>query len=286
MKNKNKKLFNIGKKVLSVLIFIFGAILMIFLFFSYGSTIPRVVFLDVGQGDSALIQAPSGQIVLIDGGPDNKVLRGLGNNLPFYRRRIDFLIISHYHDDHIAGLIEIIKRYRVGALIYSGKEADSPLMFELLKTASQYKVVLRPLDNQMSLSFDQDCRLDLLNPDILNIKEDPNNSLVSRLECGGRSFLFAGDNGSAAEKILLASGWPLKADIFKASHHGSNTSNSEAFLEEVSPRLVIVSVGKDNRFGHPGALFLERIGRLGIPCKRTDIEGNVRFSSNKMLNNN
>ncbi|MFA6194630.1 MAG: MBL fold metallo-hydrolase [Patescibacteria group bacterium] len=277
MKNKNKKLFNIGKKVLLVLLSISGAILMVFLIFSDKLANPQVVFLDVGQGDSALIQAPDGKTVLIDGGPDNKVLRGLGKNMPFYRRRIDFLIISHYHDDHIAGLIEVVKRYQVGALIYSGKEPDTPLMSELLKVASQHKVALRPLDNQINLSFGLDCRLDLLDPDILNIKEDPNNSLVSRLECGGRSFLFGGDNGSAVEKILLASGWLLKADIFKASHHGSNTSNSEAFLEEISPRLIIVSVGKDNRFGHPGPLFLERAATLGIPVKRTDNNGDVKI---------
>lgn len=277
MASKIKKIFNIGKKILIMIITVLGLILAISFVFPQGLSSPEVVFLDVGQGDSVLIRAPGGQTVLIDGGPDNKVLRRLGNNMPFYRRRIDFLVISHYHDDHIAGLIETIKRYRVGALVYSGKAPDNFLISELLRTASENKVSLKRLDSQMNLSFSPDCRLGILNPAVLNIKEDPNNSLISRLDCSGQSFLFAGDNGLSAEKALLASGWPLRADVFKASHHGSNTSNSEAFLESVSPQIVIVSVGQDNRFGHPGVIFLDRVNNLGIPLKRTDECGDVKI---------
>lgn len=277
MENNKDKISNIRKKILSIVLAVIGLILIVFLVFSKKTGYLEVVFLDVGQGDSALIEAPDGQIILIDGGPDNKVLRGLGKKLPFYRRQIDFLIISHYHDDHIAGLIEIIKRYRVRTLVYSGKKPDNALIAELLRVASDNKVSLRSLDSQMSLSFSPDCRLDILNPAALNIKEDPNNSLTSRLNCAGQSFLFAGDNGSTIEKALLAAGWPLKADIFKASHHGSNTSNSEAFLEAVSPKIIIVSVGQDNRFGHPGSLFLDRISRLDILLKRTDTVGDIKI---------
>ncbi len=286
MEHNNKKVFNIGKKISLIVLSASGLILMIFFIFSYKSGSAELAFLDVGQGDSALIKTPDGQIVLIDGGPDNKVLRGLGKNMPFYRRRIDFMIISHYHDDHIAGLIEIIRRYQVKTLVYSGKEPDNLLIAELLRIASENKILLKSLDNQMNISFSPDCRLDILNPAALYIKEDPNNSLVSRLDCSGQRFLFAGDNGSAAEKALLASGWTLKADVFKASHHGSNTSNSEDFLEGISPRIIIVSVGRDNRFGHPGTVFLDRASNLDIPYKRTDIEGNIKFLLNKMLNNN
>ena len=257
--------------------FIFGIIMLILAIFKYGLPELKVVFLDVGQGDSALIKAPNGQIVLIDGGPDNKVLRGLGKNLPFYHRNLDFLVISHYHDDHITGLIEIIRRYRVKALIYSGKIPDSPLILDLLEVASQYKVELRPINSQVEIIFGPDCRLNFLNPGILVAKDDSNESLVARLNCDNRSFLFAGDNGAALESAIINSGWSLKADVFKASHHGSNTSNSLSFLEKVAPHFIVVSVGTDNRFGHPGPFFLERAAALGIPVKRTDQDGDIKI---------
>ncbi len=277
MKKNRLKSSNIIKKTALALAALFGLILLIFTIFGRPNHKLELVFLDVGQGDGTLIKTPDGRTILIDGGPDNKVLWGLGKNLPFYRRRIDFLILSHYHDDHFVGLIEIIKRYRVGTLIYSGKAPDSLLILELLKVASQYKVELKALSGQADLSFGPTCNLSLLNPIILGIKEDPNNSLVSRLDCSGRRFLLAGDNPATAEKALLMSGWPLEADIFKASHHGSNTSNGAAFLEKINPRLIIISVGADNRFGHPGSFFLERATALDIPIKRTDIEGDVKI---------
>lgn len=275
MKDLIIKLLNISKKIALFIMAIFGLIFAVFFILSPQDNKMKAIFLDVGQGDSSLIKAPGGQVILVDGGPDNKVLQGLGKNLPFWRRRIDFLVLSHYHDDHITGLIEIIKRYQVGTLIYQEKMPDSLLVSELLRIASQKKVRLLSLGSQASLSLGSNCDLNLLNPAVLGIKEDANNSLVSKLDCEGRELLFAGDNNEKVEEALLGSNWPLKADIFKASHHGSNTSNSADFLEKVAPRLIVISVGADNRFGHPGRYFLERAAALGIPVKRTDIDGEI-----------
>lgn len=269
------RLFKISKKIALLIVVIFGLIFAIFFIFRPQNDGMKAIFLDVGQGDASLIKTPGGQVILIDGGPDNKVLQGLGKNLPFYRRRIDFLVLSHYHDDHITGLIEIIKRYQVGTLIYQEKMPGSLLVSELLKIASQKKVRLLSLGSQANLPLGSNCDLNLLNPAVLGIKEDANNSLISRFDCEGQELLFAGDNNEKVEKALLNSGWSLKADIFKASHHGSNTSNSADFLEKVAPRLIVISVGADNRFGHPGRYFLERAAALGIPVKRTDIGGEI-----------
>lgn len=260
-----------------MIIVIFCLISAIFLIFRRQYHGLELVFIDVGQGDSSLIKTPGGRTILIDGGPDNRVLRGLGKNLPFYRRSIDFLIISHYHDDHITGLIETIKRYRVKNLVYSGKIPDSLLISELLNVASQNKVKLTPLNGQANLPLGSNCDLNLLNPVILGIKDDSNNSITIRLDCLEKSFLFAGDNNDKVEAALLAFDWPLKADIFKASHHGSNTSNSASFLEKIAPRLIVVSVGANNRFGHPGSFFMDRAAALGLPIKRTDIDGDQRI---------
>lgn len=277
MKKYSQKLLNIIKKIALTLATFFGIILLILALFGRSSHVLELVFLDVGQGDGTLIKTPSGQVILIDGGPDNIILQGLGKNLPFYRKRIDFIILSHYHDDHAVGLIEIIKRYRVGTLIFQDKLQDSLIIDNLMKIATQSKVELKPLAGQADLSFGTGCNLSLLNPVILGVKEDSNNSIVSRLDCKNLSVLLAGDNPETTEKILINSNWPLKADIFKASHHGSNTSNSTAFLKRVAPRLIVVSVGADNRFGHPGTFFIERAATLGIPVKRTDIDGELKY---------
>ncbi|HBA36550.1 TPA: hypothetical protein DCZ15_01595 [Candidatus Falkowbacteria bacterium] len=238
---------------------------------------PEVHFFDIGQGDAALIKAPDGQTVLLDGGPDNSVLRRLGDSLPFYRRRLDFVIFSHYHDDHITGLVEVLQRYRVGKLIFAPPERESPILEALWETAAERRVEMLPVENMIRLSFTPDCTLDLLNPNSLGITADDNNSLYARFVCDKQSVLFTGDNSAKAEKALLVSGWPLSAEVLKASHHGSKTANSEEFLRAVNPNLLVISVGEDNRFGHPHPLILERAVDLGISVKRTDELGSLKI---------
>ncbi len=275
----------IKKKILRYSLACFILILLITFFIHLYNirSVLEVDFLDVGQGDAILIKTPSNEAILIDGGPDNKVLWRLGENLSFYQRRIDYLILSHYHDDHAVGLIEILKRYRVGHLIYAGGISSSPVITELLDIAQSRKVELIPLDGEFQVSYGNDCRLDLLNPFVLGVKDDPNNSLVARLSCVGRTFLFSGDNSQSVEKILINSDWDIRADILKSSHHGSNSANSELFLRAVNPQFMVISVGADNRFGHPSPRIIELASVLGIDVKRTDESGSVKFLANKSL---
>ena len=109
------------------------------------------------------------------------------------------------------------------------------------------------------------------------MKVDPNNSLTVKLNCAGAKFLFSGDNSATIEKALLKTGLDLRADVLKASHHGSNSANSEAFLRAVNPKLLVISVGADNKFGHPSPLVLERAASLNINVKRTDQDGSVKI---------
>jgi competence protein ComEC len=244
-----------------------------------------VDFLDVGQGDAALIRTPSGQIILIDGGPDNKILRRLGERLPFYRRRIDYVLYSHYHADHITGLVGVMKWYEVKNLIYAPGAHSSSLLETLQQTATAAGVAIQPIVGTAKINFGPDCFLNLLNPEILGVAPDENNSLVAALACAGRTFLFSGDNNDKVEKALLAFTadkkicaqfvCDLHVEIFKASHHGSNTANSAEFLRAVRPQLMVISVGADNRFGHPHPATLERAASLGITVRRTDRDGSV-----------
>ena len=239
----------------------------------------EINFFDVGQGDASLIKTPSNRFILIDGGPDNRILRRLGDNLPFYRRRIDYLILSHYHEDHVVGLVEILKRYQVKNFIYAPSALESPAFVELLDAAQKSSVAVLALKNTARISYGDNCYLNLLNPAILEIKADDNNSLIAKLDCRDKKVLFSGDNSSTVEKILLNTGWDVSADVFKASHHGSKSANSETFLSTVNPKLIVISVGADNRFGHPSVEIIDRIESLDIRVERTDKMGNIQIFS-------
>lgn len=239
---------------------------------------PKFYFLNIGQGDAILIKLPGLITILIDGGPDNLVLRRLGGILPFYRRKIDILILSHPHDDHIIGLIEIVRRYKVGALIYMWQDDAPDLLNILLSEAAKRNVKIIGLKDSASLNYQNNCTINIMNPEGLGIKEDANNSLITKINCAGVSALFTGDNNSEVENKLIQTGQDLSAQILKAAHHGSKTANSVEFLQAVSPSLYIISVGALNRFGHPNQEIIERVQNLGIMIKRTDKDGTVEIN--------
>jgi competence protein ComEC len=254
-------------------------LLTVLCFFSVRNKISRVEidFLDVGQGDASLLKLPNNKIVLIDGGPDNLVLRRLGENLPFYKRKIDLIILSHFHDDHLIGLIEIIRRYEVGSIIYMRGMESSGIFQTFLKEAKERKINLVSLENEANIKYSEKCLLKILNPLVLGVKEDNNNSLITKIDCSPLSALFTGDSNYKVEEALLKTGQVWSAKILKASHHGSKTANSELFLRSVNPDILVISVGASNRFGHPSAEILERVRQLGIKIKRTDFEGTIEI---------
>jgi len=257
--------------------FLAAAFLIGLIFWPRGSARLEVDYLDVGQGDSSLIKTPTGQVILIDGGPDKVVLRRLGENLPFNHRRIDLIIISHRHEDHISGLVEVLKRYDVGRIIYAAGGDDNATWETLLAEAKREKVTLSPLTDGLKVAFRPDCYLNLLPPASLGVKADPNNSLAAKLDCLGKKFLWFGDSSSVVENALLKTDWDPVADVFKASHHASNSANGQKFLQAVNPKLVVISVGADNKFGHPAPKVLERLQALAMKFKRTDQAGTVKI---------
>ena len=244
-----------------------------------------VIFFDVGQGDAILLRNINGKNILIDGGPDNLILKKLGKFLPYYSRHLDLVVLSHGHDDHVNGLLEVFRRYQVDYLLL-GKNLESSYLQDLLldlirdknnvRKTYQKKTEVIYIEQQKELILDG-CRLIFFNPLILNVPDDDNNSLITRLSCFDQQFFFSGDNEIKVEKALLKLGLDLSTDVFKASHHGSKTSNSKEFLEALSPSFFIVSAGKNNRFDHPALEVIERVKSLGVNIKRTDYLGDVVF---------
>jgi len=246
----------------------------------------HVVFFDVGEGDAIFIETPRGQQILIDGGPSpTTLISALGHRMPFWDRSIDLVILTHADDDHIAGLIPVLERYRVGQVLDSGYEHDNPTYERWLELISEKEIPSHLARAGMRIGTGDGVELMVLHPgpELMKYTEADanNNSVVARLGIGQVSFLLPGDIEEVAEAMLLASGQELASTVLKVPHHGGNISSSAAFLKAVNPELVAISVGADNRFGHPSPQVVERLEELvgGERILRTDERGTIEVVS-------
>ena len=216
----------------------------------------HVTFVDVGQGDAVFITTPSGQQVLVDGGPDPlEMVRHLGANMPFRDRRIELVVLTHVHSDHVSGLLEVLRRYDVRRVLERKIEYDSP-PYEAWRQAVEEEgaEVIRAEAGQM-ISLGDGVFIQVLNPPARLLRgtasDVDNASVVLRLVYGNVSFLLAADMFRQGEAALLARNATIASDVLKVGHHGSRTSSSAAFLDQVSPAIAVITVGENNRFGHP-----------------------------------
>jgi competence protein ComEC len=245
----------------------------------------HVSFLDVGQGDAVLITVPGGQQILVDGGPSpSDLTSALGEEMPFWDRSIDLLIMTHADADHISGLAEVLDRYEVDAWMDNGRPEDDATHTECmarLEEAGIPRLAVRAGDR---LDLGEGIVLEMLHPPSPLMTgtdaDDNNNSLVLRLTWDEVEFLLTGDIGTEAEQLLLGSKQDLSADLLKVAHHGSGDSSSSEFLSVVSPSYAVISVGEDNRFGHPNEAILGRLAALGdVTVLRTDTDGAIEFTT-------
>ncbi len=220
----------------------------------------EISVLDVGQGDAILFEVPTGQVMLVDGGPDKKVLRRLGEELPFWERRIDVIALTHPHEDHFAGLNLVLERYEVGTVLITGVEAHSQGYQRFLEIINQKHIPLLIIEKPEQLVFG-DVRFNILYPDhsfknrrMSNLN---NSSLVIKVQYRLINMLLTGDAEKEEEGELLSSGINLQAEILKVGHHGSETSSTEEFLQAVKPALALISSGAGNTYGHPSLRTLK-----------------------------
>ena len=247
----------------------------------------HVVFFDVGQGDAIFVETPHGRQMVVDGGDDALALtRLLGERMRFYDRHIDIVAATHPHDDHIGGLMQVLERYGVGAVMERRIEYES----------GAYEAWARAVDAEAAngarmieasagqvITLDDDVRIEVLGP----ARELPrgttsdvdNASLVLRLVYGEVSVLLTGDIFEAAERGMLKSGAALDSDVLKVPHHGSDSSSTAEFLGAVSPAAAVISVGADNRFGHPAEGVVRRLEEfVGVGgLYMTSEQGTVEF---------
>lgn len=241
----------------------------------------EAVFFDVGQGDSFILKTPKGKLILVDGGPDWSTLFGLGWYLPWRQRTIDFLILSHGHDDHLSALPEIAKRYQINH-VFLPASLQGAAVEELLLVLKKQGTKIIYSQEQICLELETDCYLCIFPPSSEFLKSSDENdiSLAISFSCGGLSLAATGDAGVKREGSLLDSGFIQEVQIFKAAHHGSASANSLEFLRTLSPEIMIFSVGENNIYGHPSPEVINRAKTEGIEIRRTDQQGDILFYSN------
>lgn len=250
----------------------------------------EVVFFDIGQGDAIFIETLRGHQILIDGGPDINILEKLGREMPFFDRTIDLVILTHPEQDHIAGLIEVLERYRVEYILWTGvnrKTAEYERWREVIDKEEKEGAIIKIAKSGQkifcSAPESKDCYFEILYPfeclEGKEVKNANNTSIVARLVFKNNSFLFTGDIPKSVEAELIKEGANLDSDVLKVAHHGSKTSTIEDFIWKVSPEIAVIQAGRDNRYGFPHQEVLEILQKFDIKILRTDKNGDVKIIS-------
>ncbi len=240
-----------------------------------------IAMLDIGQGDSFLITAPSGAQLLIDGGKDATVLSELAKVMPAGDRSIDVVIGTHPDADHIGGLGPVLDRYDVGLFLTSEVEGDTQLYRDLLAQVVDQRIPAYYVRKGMNIVLDPTTQFKTLFPD-RDVRHWETNtaSMVGKLQMGSRSALFTGDSPISIEQYLVQTDpRDLNVDILKLGHHGSKTSSSEIYLRATSPALALISAGVNNRYGHPATEVIDRLKKLEIPWVSTQERGTVVWTT-------
>lgn len=231
-------------------------------------------FIDVGQGDSILIQTPNGKTVLVDGGKQST-----GDKVVAYLKKagvtsIDLLVATHPDADHIGGLVDVLKSFPVKKVLDSGKEHTTITYLDYLNLIESKGIPLEVPTSGETIALDSSIKIQVLNSGDRNANDNNDNSIVLKITYGSVSFLLTGDAGIDVESDLISK-FDLKSTILKAGHHGAKTSTSQEFVNAVKPEATILSYGKDNSYGHPVSEVVNRLKASGSKLYSTAESGDI-----------
>ena len=273
-------------KKYGLLTLIFILIFVNFLIFKldFQSSNHELIFamLNIGQGDAIFIQSPTGTQIMFDGGPIHKVLGPLSQIMPFYDKSLDAIIVTNPDADHIGGFLDILKKYKVGAIFEPGTSNVSKTYQNLENEIKRQKIKDVLVKKGMRLDIGGGAYIDILFPDRnVSLWSTNDGSIVARLVYGNTSVMLTGDATKMTEQIVMAeNSYPkLKSTILKVGHHGSHTSTSVEFVKEVAPAYALVSNGKNNKYGHPHKETLDTLNNFGTKIFRTDLLGTIILNS-------
>jgi competence protein ComEC len=248
----------------------------------------QIYALDVGQGDSALIITPEGKSVLIDAGTPQAADEVVAALRKRDVRSLDLAVATHPHADHIGGMRKVIENFGVKNFLDSGQEYASKEYQRMLEALVEKGIKVIDAKKGMKFELDSGVTLEVLNPLgndqwIREVRRGGSvenaNSVVLRLSYGNFSMLFTGDAETETEDLMMKSGVPLHAQVLKVGHHGSRYATSARFLEAVAPEAAVISVGAENRYGHPAQQTLDRLQKSGVKVYRTDLNGDIAIVS-------
>lgn len=233
----------------------------------------EITYIDIGQGNAVLVKSKN-ENLLIDGG-------NRANSRYYYNyiknknlKKIDYMIASHYDEDHIAGLISILENYKVLNVLSPAYKKDTKIYNSFKKSLSNSNAnIINPIQGD---SFNLgDAKVKILWPKVYKDGVDNDNFIVVKITYRNMKFLFPADASKDVEDQLIYSGYNLKSDVLMVGHHGSKYSTSKEFLKEVRPKLAIISVGKNNRYKHPSKEVIKLLNSENIKILRTDLDGNI-----------
>ena len=237
-----------------------------------------VHFLDVGQGDAILVVSPDGETLLVDVGPRKRAV----NPLPYLKQagvtKIDHLMITHSHLDHIGGFQRIAKELPIGEFWWSGYFHPTGTAKKLLAKVEELKIPTRVLKRGDELKLGAEVGITVLHPPETEkaVDHDLNNySIVLRISYGEIDFLLTGDAEVKAERMILASNMAVESEFLKVGHHGSVTATTLTFLKSVAPSFGVISCGRNNKYDHPHHSTLEHLTDAKVAILRTDDVGTI-----------
>ncbi len=236
-------------------------------------------FLDVGQGDACLIDFSDSGKILIDAGPDKKIMNELGNSMSFFDRKIDVLVVSHSDMDHYNGFFQVIERYQPSVFVYNGFESEDKNFNKLLNLIKEKGIKILEMRKGDRIRIGNNI-LKIISPEIKS-SDDNDNSIIILANIDNRKILWTGDaNKETLELLKEEIG---KIDILKVSHHGSRTGTNQRIVEEFSPKIALIGVGENNKYHHPAKEVLDWLKYIGSSIFRTDERRSIMIEGlNKM----
>lgn len=235
-------------------------------------------YIDVGQGDCSLVELPNGQSMLIDAGTKEYADKICSYISSLGYSKIDYLVATHPHSDHIGGMIEVVNSFDIGQVYMPRASHNSKTFENLLTSISNKGLSINTAKAGVQVLSNDNTSIDFIAPVGSGYDDLNNYSAVVRIKHGKNSFLFMGDAEDVSENEILANGSSLNADVLKVGHHGSRYSSTKDFLNAVSPKYAVISCGKDNSYGHPHKQTLNKLSNIGSSVYITYEKGTITIT--------
>jgi len=244
-------------------------------------TLARAFFLDVGQGDATLFNLPDSTQVLVDAGPDKKIVEQLNETMPPMDRKIEFVFLTHPDSDHIGGLEYVLDSYKIGGIYVSGKDSSSNIYQRLAQKISQKNIPETEVRKGEQVKLADFYAMDVFSPPAGSLESTSTNdsSLVMKLDAPSSGIMLLGDAETKVQNRVVGEQLKsnLKSDVIKISHHGSANGISEKMFSATGAKDAVISVGKNNRYGHPAQATIDVLVGFGMKIFRTDELGAIEF---------